>query len=190
MPDMPGFIAKSTIFEKIDAYINESPAARGATARQALTDSTLNDLLKVAEELGIELEPHEEQHLQQHWFDAASGWWQSSQPVEPIVRRGLLEAVKLVAEKGVPIDCYWACASGEGHFETWVLESDAQVTLVVATPPTGVELPDDAKFKGEDPILASRRGSPRVGEHPDGEGHDPQTGIVTVRPHKELVREP
>ncbi len=74
-------------------------------------------------------------HLERHWFNPRSGacWWIDQQPIDPIVRNGIVQAIDLrLANMDLPVDCYWICA-GES-MEVISCVSGNQITLLILTP--------------------------------------------------------
>ena len=121
MTHMPARIARGLIPQKISEWVNVAPASRAAQAAGKLADTTNlpyllsrnpNDNVLHSLTPALTLTPQERKHLLDHWFDVGDGWWQPYQPVEPIVRQGLLEAcTRAAADSGKPLDCYWICAA-------------------------------------------------------------------------------
>ena len=146
MPIMPAKLVKGKIFEKIDDWVNDPAATPAARAIIALNQLPNHPLLHVLTHLvpPINLTRVEEKHLRDDWFDQVNGWWPALQPIEPIMKRGLIEALELVQLGGIgntgrPLDTYWMCAGSE--FEVYVTEGSTtlaksrQITMIVSTPP-------------------------------------------------------
>jgi hypothetical protein len=77
----------------------------------------------------------EKAHATDHWFQQ---WWKKHQPIEPILRRGLLEAFTLCDSHDCPLDSYWVCAGDQ--LEVAVTRREEQnavvhVNLLILTPP-------------------------------------------------------
>ena len=179
---MPEVIAKAPTLKRLDALSKQVGKLK----------PFLDDLLTSPEELPIIAYKHkvattadEVSHLRNDWFFA---WWPDDQPVEPIVRAGLITAIEVCLRepgakadraKPLPIDSYWVChpapsenaAGGEYKTESPPVEvsvtwSDQQVTMIIYTPePPYME----DVLTGKEPIIVVKR--------------DPKTGkIERVRP--------
>jgi hypothetical protein len=77
------------------------------------------------------------EYLRRYWFDEATGWWPTAQPVAPIYALGLLQALNVSLEaKGdpLPFDSYWIV--GHHTVQLITLASPRQLTLLIATPTT------------------------------------------------------
>jgi hypothetical protein len=87
-------------------------------------------LVQMGREYGILTERWEARHLKRHAF---RDWWPELQPIEPIVRAGILEALTQCRHHRLPLDSYWLCTGGPVRC---IIPSSAhQVTLLIATPP-------------------------------------------------------
>ncbi len=91
-----------------------------------------------------------------HWYNpdinAPEVWWKDKQPIEPIFRRSLIEAIDLAGD--LPIDSYWMPIGhrnvdwrnvplgiyrpDEYPFEIIMAKSDRQLTRMIVTPPSPV----------------------------------------------------
>jgi hypothetical protein len=68
-------------------------------------------------------------------FKGLNGFWPAKyHPTEPIIRQGLITAIELATEKGLPLDSYWI-ATGD-KVETIILCNAQQVTRIIMTPPS------------------------------------------------------
>jgi hypothetical protein len=75
-------------------------------------------------------------YLKQYWFDEATGWWPTFQPIAPIYAMGVIQTINAsLAGKGapLPINSYWIL--NHQHVEMINLASPIQVTLLICTPP-------------------------------------------------------
>ena len=76
------------------------------------------------------------EYLRVNWFNEATGWWPSFQPIAPIYALGLLQSIRAcLSVVGDPLafDTYWIL--DHTHVELISLVSSRQVTLLIATPP-------------------------------------------------------
>jgi hypothetical protein len=134
---MPGHIAKGTILEKLDTYLNDPGTNLDDVLTKLKDKSKFPKLLDVIDDIrtAVGFTKADLDHLRRDWFDEYSGWWREQQPVGPTVRQGFIQACELA--KGPPrrpLDCYWVC-SDTHHFEVFVTRSDAQITLIHFSPP-------------------------------------------------------
>jgi hypothetical protein len=114
-------------------------------------------------------------HIRDEWFRT---WWPQAQPIEPIVRQGLITAVrKALGRSGdppagnhLPLDVYWICHPGHGQpghsgashehgagsFEVSVAVSGQQVTVMLHSPGSPYE-DDEGKLSVDEPIEVVKR---------------------------------
>lgn len=139
---------------------------------------TTEPLTQIGQQLGL-FTSQEQTHLEAEWFNPNSGivWWSLLQPVEPILRYGLIEAIKKADELGVPIEFFW---NSEGEtFEVYIDWNVRQVAVIIFTPqvPVDGQLPPAQKPSAltspttvmlhDEPIVAVKRISPGVAFSPD-----------------------
>lgn len=92
-------------------------------------------------------------YVELHWYnpsiEAPEVWWKDKQPIEPIFRRSLIEAIDLAGD--LPIDTYWMPIGSRNvdwrkvpldmyrpddyPFEIIMAKSDRQLTRMIVTPP-------------------------------------------------------
>ncbi len=119
----------------------------------------------------LPLDAEERAHIERHWFDAYRSWWPKHQPVDAIVRHGMLQAIDLVTSPGAAdsggrrVDCYWL--NGHDGVQLTCLLSPSQVTVILMTPeiPFSDHIP--ANFEGtaeREPIFTTRHASRGPGE--------------------------
>lgn len=145
------------------AVLHSLEAASGAGQR----------LLELAASLQLGT-PADLQHLARDWF---GGWWTGSQPIEPILRVGLIQALRLALfdpgsgerrENPLPIESLWL--SGVDRVEVGISASEHQVTLLLLTPP--VPSAGAAVTEVLDPVWMVHRGEPRDDEQVIGSDED------------------
>jgi len=152
---MPALMAKGPILKRLDKLLNS------AKRNQALNDleNSFADLVNLGSDqttYGADRVLTKQpwvSHLRDEWFKA---WWPHAQPVEPIIRQGLITALKValakpntprIGQQPLPIDSYWVCHPGhpshptapgqlaDGHpVEVSISWSSQQVTLIIHTP--------------------------------------------------------
>ena len=169
MPSMPEVIAKPPILKNLDAL------SQNATKLKALRsdlESSIKDVATVGSEHGILKTVDEVLHIRNDWCFA---WWPQAQPVEPILRKGLITAIDVaIREPGaesdraepLPLDGYWVCHPGhpiqhtaqetpgtEG-VEVSVTWNARQVTIIFHTPETPY---GDDTLTGKELIYVAKR---------------------------------
>jgi len=92
-------------------------------------------------------------YVSYYWYDADHTaphvWWKDKQPVEPMFRQSLIDAIDLAED--LPVDSYWLPIGNrnvdreyvplgiyrpdEYPFEVILTKSDAQLTRLIVTPP-------------------------------------------------------
>ncbi len=70
-------------------------------------------------------------HFRSHWL---SEWWPELQPIDPMLRDGLIEAITVAQSASLPLSGLWIQTS-DIKFETFVQRSPNQITLLVISPP-------------------------------------------------------
>ncbi len=119
---LPEFICKGFL-KKLDARYKDAAVLRQALgALGGLPAWPAGNLADLGEARGA-FTKAEADHLRNDWFKA---WWPNAQPVEPIIREGLITAMKVAIhkpgeveedeweerEEPLPIDFYWVCHPG------------------------------------------------------------------------------
>jgi hypothetical protein len=137
MPGRPPreYIAKGAVHQKIDPLVNDTndPKRREALLT-ALKDSSRDYVQILVEHAGVTAA--EAAVLRRTWYNP-NGWWPDHQPIEPIVRQGLIKSIELAMERSLPIDSYWVC--GGDQVQVIVTCSNYQVTRLILTPPISPE---------------------------------------------------
>jgi hypothetical protein len=163
---MPEVLAKGKILINLDNVLEDD--TRRSQLRVALEDDSYF-LVNIATDFGIAYDQEMIDHLRDDWFgkdDNGGTWWPGAQPVAGIVRKGLLQAIKQMDDRGFKsVDCYWVCDPGHSshpHSEqeaapqtpevvecttSW---TDRQVTFIIFTPhppyehdPHPINVPED-----------------------------------------------
>jgi hypothetical protein len=75
-------------------------------------------------------------HFAQDWLQS---WWPQAQPIEPILRQGLIEAIQQGQAARIPMSALWVVAAASDEFEVVISTSPQQVTLLIITPPPPVD---------------------------------------------------
>ncbi len=95
-------------------------------------------------------------YVEKHWYPeditAPQVWWKDKQPIEPLFRQSLIEAIDLAGD--LPIDSYWMPIGSrnvdwrnvpldtyrpdEYPFEIIMAKSEKQLTRMIVTPPCPV----------------------------------------------------
>lgn len=145
---MSGHISKGPVHRKVDARVNSMNADQRQAFRDALADPA-QSYLNVLNNFNVGLTVGEETYLRDHWYIQPeppqwNGWWRGLQPIEPIIRQGLIKAINesLTQNPPLPIDSYWVTAGAwapagrDVQVEVFVSRSNVQVTRIIYTPPT------------------------------------------------------
>ena len=141
MGDMPELIAKGPILKALDTVLNTGNRAQIKQDLQDLPSQALppTALLDLADTHNMNLDAGQKYHIKQDWL--INNQW-LAQPVQPIVRLALIEALNR-AGPNTPIDCYWVCHPGHGGpaapasgapLEVSISWSNNQVTVIFHTP--------------------------------------------------------
>jgi hypothetical protein len=161
MPGRPplDYIAKGAVHKKIDPLVNDTtdPKKREALL-MALKDSARDYVQILVEHAGVT--EAEAAFLRRTWYNP-NGWWRDHQPIEPIVRQGLIKSIELAIERNLPIDSYWV--SGGDQLQVIVTCSNYQVTRLILTPSIAAETTPAAPSSVE-PIWIVRQGAAGKGE--------------------------
>jgi hypothetical protein len=176
---MPGHTAKGAILAKLDEALNDlGPDGNRAQFLQRISakrnGAWKEGLVDVAAEL-LKLDDTEVRHLRKDWFDPQGGWWLKQQPIEIVVRLGLIHAIQLADGKiGLDgtessgdgkvraVDFYWVC--GVNDFELASCVSDDQVTTLFITPGRPASDRLAGNYTGMEPIFTTRHTSLTPGE--------------------------
>ena len=164
-------LVKGIVNTKIDVLVNQPDKAGGFDKRDEFLQALNNwaqDFLEILKyHAGVT--PKEADYLREYWFDPnwadpnSECWWREKQPIEPIIRQGLITAINVATRdpdsvatpdpetwakraKALPIDSYWIY-SGYNQFEVIVTWSDYQVTRMILTPPAPEDAPLDERPK-------------------------------------------
>ena len=120
-------VGTNDYFQGFDAQFSGDPSEfqpRVSAAIQALeSDRSLPEL--AAERVGEE----GAQHLAEDWL---RDWWPELQPIEPILRQGLLDTMRLSQETGLPVQA--VIVTGLDTFAVTPVVGPNQVTMVVTSP--------------------------------------------------------
>jgi hypothetical protein len=114
---------------------------------EAQDQHTMTDL--AAERVG----PDAASHFGDDWLGS---WWPQAQPIEPILRRGLIEAMKKGLAARLPLSALWIQAT-DSEFEIGISQSATQITLLFITPPAPSPVPGGPPTEPGDVVLVYRR---------------------------------
>ena len=93
-------------------------------------------------------------HFADDWL---GNWWPEAQPIEPVLRAGLVEALKRGLATRLPLCALWVQAT-DGAFEIGISQSDKQITLLFLTPPAPSEPGGPPDEPGDVTIVSRRNG--------------------------------
>jgi hypothetical protein len=140
-PILARFFGKGPFLRAIDDLWRRFDRAERQEALRSLEAASGRDqgLLELATSLRLGTR-EDLQHLALDWFER---WWTEWQPIEPIFRLGLVQALRLALfdpHSGKPrttplaLESLWL--SGVACVEVGISASENQVTLLLLTPPT------------------------------------------------------
>ncbi len=87
-------------------------------------------------------DPKRHRHIDKHWYNQdEEGWW-PFEPVEEIRTEALYQIIQRLKglENPKHVSSYWMCPGGITSFRIAICESEAQLTVIVLTPPEGPTL--------------------------------------------------
>lgn len=137
---MFGNIMKGPVHAKIDALVNDPDVNKRQRFLADLKDWTLDYVNIIQEHAGVT--DAEALYLRNSWYnlDPATGWWPEHQPIEPIVRQGLITAIEVAMQdpdtgvyRNLPLDSYWI-SGRDDQLEVIVTWNSHQVTRLILTP--------------------------------------------------------
>lgn len=175
---MPEGMSKGAILKKLDARYAVPAGSNPATIKaqlqgrlaglRGLTPYPFESFATLGQTNGA-LTRNEADHIRLHWFNetvttaggvtlSGQGWWKDIQPIEPIIREGLIAAIEVAirnpdtsppADRPIPLPIvfFWMCHPGHSPSDTYtpgvedavevdVSWGDYQVTVVIHTPDT------------------------------------------------------
>src|SRR3954463_5837985 len=94
------------------------------------------------------------EHFGAHWL---TEWWPEQQPVEPIFRQGLAEALTRARDNELPVQALMVTGD-QAEFQVAVVHGASQVTMVIIAPPP----PPDTIGRRSDRITLVRREADEV----------------------------
>jgi hypothetical protein len=141
-----GNIFKGPIHARIDALVNHRDE-HGVFDKRGLFLDALRDWGQDYVQIlqgHTEVPADQALYLRNTWYnqDPATGWWPEHQPIQPIIRQGLIRALEVAMQnpdtgerRDLPLDSYWIIGRGD-QFEAVVTWSNYQVTRLLITPPS------------------------------------------------------
>ena len=91
-------------------------------------------LAKVCKRFGLFATEADEQHLREDWLgEGGRGWW-PKQPMEAMLRAGMVRAIQLLREHDLPLASYWRVGKDTRQVQITFALSPQQITLVISTP--------------------------------------------------------
>ncbi len=167
-----GYVAKGSFMRKLDITLNVLATREKFLDRFKAKNPDgkwKESVLDITTEM-LPLNADERNHVARHWFDPYQSWWPKQQPVDIIVRLGMIQAIGLLSQPGADIrgrriDCYWM--NGVEDVRLTACISPAQVTVILFTPaiPFSDHLPENFAGSAEaEPIYTVRHSSRGPGE--------------------------
>jgi hypothetical protein len=95
-------------------------------------------LADVCARFGLFADAEEERHLRQDWCNEnGKGWW-PNEPMEALLRRGMIRAIELLREHDRPLASFWRIGKNTRRVQITFALSAHQITLLISTPPPRV----------------------------------------------------
>jgi len=92
-------------------------------------------LADVCARFGLFRDKEDERHLREDWLnEGGHGWW-PNEPMEAMLRKGMIRAVQLLRQYDLPLASYWRVGQGTPHVQITFAVSKQQITLLISTPP-------------------------------------------------------
>jgi len=141
MGDVPaGHISKGVIHAKVDALVN-SRDLKGAFDKRAgflaaLKLATTSDQYIQILKDQAQVTDKEADYLNDYFYKVGERWWESLQPVFPILHQSLIKALDEAGDT-LLLDSYWLPAADAQTVEVIICKSETQVTRIFHTPPPG-----------------------------------------------------
>ena len=152
---MENVIAKGPILQATDTIVNNRELRKDfLTALRDESQDYVDILEEFARKAEVPCNRFQMAYLRLNWFPAPpdpsevedvvrafeGSWWRDFQPIEPIVRHGLIKAIQEATPRDLDLDSYWLCPAAS-DFEVIVSRSEKQVTRIIMTPPVPVHIP-------------------------------------------------
>lgn len=158
---MENVIAQGPILMATDVIVNRRDSQNERELRKSFLEALcdrdqkyVDILIDFAGQAGIKFNEFQIEYLRQNWFPQPpdrrdvqgivrafeGSWWREFQPIEPIVRQGLIKAIQEAMLEDLDLDSYWLCPAAS-DFEVIVSRSANQVTRIIMTPPVPVHIP-------------------------------------------------
>ncbi len=153
---IPSNFSKGPVHQAVDAQLNYKDENGNYAKRSEILnllsneDNNYIDLLKTV----FQVPTGAADYVAEHWFnpnpDARQTWWKEKQPLEPIIRRGLICAIEMAED--LPIESCWipignrevhpnnyewgVFRTDEYPFEVILVRGDYQLSRIIVTPPS------------------------------------------------------
>ena len=136
-------IAKGLVHKKVDDTVNNNTggvfdkrAAFLAALEHAGDAPAYLALLQTRPLMTQLLTQAEAEYLSKTWYnEGKDGWWPWLQPIYPILKAGLIKAIRVATERNLPLDSYWLVGSNQVEVIVIALPGAQQVLRLILTPP-------------------------------------------------------
>ena len=156
MSTMCGVAQHNNLMRKIEKHLNDNAGAKRQDFIQVMTDTpSCAEALVRAGVLDSTADAKTILHLKVHWFGSDwRAWWPEKDARDEVLRLGFVQLLS-PASGTLPVRIVWVC-SGE-YFQTILLKSNEQLTMIVLTPPipNGVKLPAANQYEADITMVAS-----------------------------------
>ena len=190
---MPGSIAKGQLLDKLEIFLNLSDGGfenRGKLETELIAS---DNVIQAAQKAGFVFPVNSEDHVRRHLFGKRPPrpeppeWWPEHQPIERIVRYGLLKAIalsRLPANRNMYL--YWVCGMETFEVVSCVPENQSHLTLLFLSPMPPVMGPtiNFAQGAGAVEQIYITRADPGLREEAAQQGAG--EGVITAQPKREV----
>jgi len=114
-------------------------------------------LADVCGRFGLFKDKEDERHLREDWLgEGGHGWW-PTEPMEALLRKGMIRAVQLLRQYDLPLASYWRIGKGTPQVQITFAISKQQITLLISTPPPRGRHPGRAVINPKMWVVTHRR---------------------------------
>jgi hypothetical protein len=121
-------VSRTPHFRDLDRYFTGPPEELVELYDAAL--AALEGEQSLAELAAVRVDPDGAEHFKSHWLDE---WWPEHQPVEPVLRAGIIEAIRRGRAAQLPLQVLLVEGPPD-QFRVAVVEGLNQVTVLVLAP--------------------------------------------------------
>jgi hypothetical protein len=136
-------IAKGAVHKKVDATVNnkmggmfDKRAALLAALEDARDSEAYLTVLQTRPLMTQLLTEAEANYLSKTWYnEGKDGWWPWLQPIYPILKAGLIKAIRVATDRNLPLDSYWLAGFNQVEVIVCAPPGAQHVLRLILTPP-------------------------------------------------------